>query len=450
MGISALLGRTFLTLYLIVVLVILGAGWGLDRLYLSVTNPERPDPINRAFFTLLETNVIAAVQAGATPIVALRGQLDKLALPAHAYQLSDLADSSLKQEILAGTPVVLTAEQQRQVYYRLRNTDLVVRLVLPAEPEQGVWYRLLLVIFYLLLALVIYLWIWPLVRDLRSLQAQARLVGRADMGARVRLSPRSAVYSLSQEFNRMQQRIDELLASYREMTYAVSHELRTPLARMKFALELSEGDISAEQRQRQIVNLRTDVAQMDALINQLLNYAGFETQTQALTLQAGAPGALRALVEGLTDNLIRRGTAAATRMPVFHLDDQLAGKRVCCEWNLFERVLQNLLGNAAKYADTQVQVTLAYDSGSYWVTVEDDGPGIADDDCARVFDSFVRLHQEPSRDSQGFGLGLAIVKRIVDWHGGTVMVTRSQALGGACFTLRWPEPDDPPAQPVAQ
>lgn len=424
-------------------LVILGAGWGLDRLYLSVANPERPDPINRAFFTLLESKLTTSGGDSAKQLAALERQLSELALAAHVYQLSDLADSNLKQEILAGEPVVLTAEQQRQVYYRLGDTELVVRLILPADPERDAWYRLLLLVFYLLLAVVIYLWIWPLVRDLRSLQAQARLIGRADAGARVRLNSRSAVYSLSLEFNRMQQRIDELLASYREMTYAVSHELRTPLARMKFALELAEGDVAPAQRQRQMMNLRTDVAQMDTLINQLLNYAGFETQSQALTLQAGAPGALCALVEGLIDSLVKRGTTASASLPAFTLDDHLAGKRVFCEWNLFERVMQNLLGNAAKYADSRVQVSLDYGDGCYRISVEDDGPGIADADCERVFDSFVRLHQEPSRDRQGFGLGLAIVKRIIDWHGGTVAVARSQTLGGACFTLSWPEPNEP-------
>ena len=436
-----MLGRAFFTLYLFVVLAILGAGWGLDRLYLSLASPEQPDPLNRAFFTLLETRVRSPAEpVTGSPRDRLQRQLDELQLAARVYQLSDLADSTLKQEIMAGEPVMLSAEQQRQVYYRLSDSPWVVQLLLPAEPERDGWYRVLLLLFYLLLALVIYLWIWPLVRDLRSLQKQARLIGRADAGVRVRLSHRSAVYSLSQEFNRMQQRIDELLASYREMTYAVSHELRTPLARMKFALELAQGDASAAQRQNQLDNLRTDVAQMDALINQLLNYAGFETQTQALTLQRGAPGALGALAEGLIEGLTSRGTLPA--LPNFTVRDNLARRPVHGEWNLLERVMQNLLGNAAKYANSTVLVTLDFESGCYRISVEDDGPGISEADAERVFDSFVRLHQEPTRDSQGFGLGLAIVKRIIDWHAGSVVVSKSPSLGGACFTVSWPAPDE--------
>ncbi|WP_052481131.1 ATP-binding protein [Gilvimarinus agarilyticus] len=436
-----MLGRAFFTLYLFVVLVILGAGWGLDRLYLSLSGPEQPDPLNRAFFTLLESRFSTPDESGAeSPQERLQRYLSELQLSARVYQLSDLADSSLKQDVMAGEPVMLSAEQQRQVYYRLSGSPWVVQLILPAEPEQDGWYRVLLLVFYLLLALVIYLWIWPLVRDLRSLQKQARLIGRADAGVRVRLSQRSAVYSLSQEFNRMQQRIDELLASYREMTYAVSHELRTPLARMKFALELAQGDVPAAQRQNQLDNLRTDVTQMDALINQLLHYAGFETQTQALTLQQGAPGALCALVEGLIESITSRGAVTTTSVPDYMVRDYLAQRPVYCEWNLLERVLQNLLGNAAKYASGQVLVTLDFDQGCYRIRVEDDGPGIPKADAGRVFDSFVRLHQEPSLDREGFGLGLAIVKRILDWHSGSVALSKSESLGGACFTVRWPAP----------
>jgi signal transduction histidine kinase len=430
------LGRAFVTLYFIVVVVILGAGWGLDKLYQSVANTERQEPINRAFFTLLESSRHEQ-QTGVAPQAALQQQLEALALDAQVLTLADLAQSRLKRELSRGELVALSAGAQRHIYYPMQNSPLVVRVALPPEPQRELWYRALLLLFYGLLALVIFLWTWPLVRDLRSLQQQAKRVGRSDGQARVSLAARSAVYPLSQEFNRMQQRIDEVLASYREMTYAVSHELRTPLARMKFALELAEGDVSDEQRARQMQNLRTDVAQMDNLISQLLNYAGFETQSQALTLQAGAPRALNTLLAGIIAGMQMRA-GGSDAQATFTLIDNLGEQTVACEWSLMERVMQNLLANAAKYADHQVLITMSATEQGYQVTVEDDGPGVAPADRPRVFDSFVRLHQQPERDQQGFGLGLTIVQRIIDWHGGAVSVTKSETLGGACFVVRWP------------
>jgi len=70
------------------------------------------------------------------------------------------------------------------------------------------------------------------------------------------------------------------------------------------------------------------------------------------------------------------------------------------------------------------------------IHVEDDGPGIPKADYQRIFQTFVRLDSSRSRDTGGYGMGLAIVQRIVAWHGGEVIVSKS-FLGGAQFTIRW-------------
>ena len=72
------------------------------------------------------------------------------------------------------------------------------------------------------------------------------------------------------------------------------------------------------------------------------------------------------------------------------------------------------------------------------LTVEDDGPGIAPEDRARVFDRFTRLDAARARDAGGSGLGLALVKRIVSIHGGTVQVADTNGQGGARFEVRLP------------
>jgi signal transduction histidine kinase len=71
--------------------------------------------------------------------------------------------------------------------------------------------------------------------------------------------------------------------------------------------------------------------------------------------------------------------------------------------------------------------------------VEDDGPGIPEDQRQRVFDRFVRLDEARARDAGGSGLGLAIVREIVTAHGGTVAVS-SSGLGGARVVVRLPAP----------
>ena len=70
--------------------------------------------------------------------------------------------------------------------------------------------------------------------------------------------------------------------------------------------------------------------------------------------------------------------------------------------------------------------------------VEDDGSGIPEEEWNRVFTAFARLDDSRTRSSGGYGLGLSIVRRIAYWHGGRAMVGRSEALGGAKFSLIWP------------
>jgi two-component system, OmpR family, sensor kinase len=110
--------------------------------------------------------------------------------------------------------------------------------------------------------------------------------------------------------------------------------------------------------------------------------------------------------------------------------------RVICDIHLLETVLKNLLYNATRYAKHEVGVTFTLVAGVNQLLVDDDGPGIPDQDRHRVFESFVQLDHTAGKKT-GFGLGLAIVKRAIEWHGGEVSVSRSP-LGGARFCATWP------------
>ncbi|MDQ6946346.1 MAG: ATP-binding protein [Actinomycetota bacterium] len=100
-------------------------------------------------------------------------------------------------------------------------------------------------------------------------------------------------------------------------------------------------------------------------------------------------------------------------------------------------MLRNLGDNAQRHARGRVTFTLTETGGTVLFTVEDDGPGIAETDRARVFDRFVRLDAARARDDGGSGLGLAIVTELVRAHGGSVLV-RDSALGGVRLELALP------------
>ena len=103
------------------------------------------------------------------------------------------------------------------------------------------------------------------------------------------------------------------------------------------------------------------------------------------------------------------------------------------------RVIQNLVGNALRYADSVVRVTCQIKGDNAVLIVEDDGPGIPEDQRSRIFEPFTRLDDSRTRSTGGYGLGLSIVNRIVFWFTGQIHVAKSEALGGAAFIMSWPK-----------
>jgi signal transduction histidine kinase len=109
---------------------------------------------------------------------------------------------------------------------------------------------------------------------------------------------------------------------------------------------------------------------------------------------------------------------------------RVSAGRVAGDLSGLRRVLRNLSDNAASHARTRVEFALGERDGAVVFTVDDDGPGIPENERERVFERFVRLDDARARHDGGTGLGLAIVAELVSAHSGTVTITDS-GLGGA-------------------
>lgn len=428
------MNRAFLSLYVVIVLSVVLVGWGTDKLW-QVYNPTpQVEPFEELFFEFVESQFqdlsLEEARSQSEQLAAILGQDIQI------YSLEELAKTSLAEQIARGGIVVVFDDRGRKSSYkRVVETDFILRVRLAQKnPEPGWFYLGLLVTFYLIIAVVIYFWIWPLARDLRKLQQQTQRVGVGGTPKPVELSQSSAIYSLAAAFNSMSKRIHELLASHREMTYAVSHELRTPLARMKFALEMARESPRRETVEKQLDSVGKDVGEMDKLINELLAYAGFEQHSRTLELK---PGDLPSLVQAVVAANQQALEKPAVRVNIL---DGLNGNDVYCEWYLLERCLHNVIQNAFKHCNKRISITLSCPDNRYRIAVEDDGPGVEKPDRAKIFNAFVRLRNAGEENKSGFGLGLAIVHRIMKWHCGGVEVEASE-LGGAKFVLSWAAPN---------
>ena len=272
----------------------------------------------------------------------------------------------------------------------------------------------------------------PLVKKLRVQEAILTEIADGNLSARVNVKGKDALGRLSQRLNSMADRIQELLGSQRQLIQAVSHEMRTPTARIGFALEMLAESKTEEDRQRRIASLNEDLADMDALLEELLTFLRFEDGAQELSLESLD---LLAMVSD-TERRVQRFR------PELNINSQAlpegtATVEAPVSRKFFPRVLENLLMNAMRHAKSQVSVQLIQGVSQVEIHIDDDGSGVPEDQAARIFEPFIRL--DPSRDRQtgGTGLGLAITKRIINQHQGTIEVSRSP-LQGARFTIRLP------------
>lgn len=434
------MNRAFISLYFFIVASVVLLGWGLNQFWETLAPEQEASAEVRALFNLVERDLLIH-----QPNTDYQQQIQQLSadlqITLQVLALDDVAQSEATHELHAGKILAASGDGNIIWYKRLANTDQVLMLVVPqADDQESPLYDLLLIVFYLGIALAIYLWVWPLSRDSKKLEVQTRTMGKDGVPQTLDISPTSTLYPLALAFNHMAQRLRELIASHREMTNAVSHELRTPLARMKFALAMIDEKKLGDKDQRQLRSLELDIAEMESLISSLLMYAGFEQKTQRLEQTAGH-------MNDLLDEIQLRFSRHNERNLQLIIDDAGNNAVVYCEWKLMETVLQNLINNAARYTQSSILVEIRHTDNEYIIAVEDDGPGIPIEKRLRVFDSFVRLYHEESSANEkfngsatgGFGLGLAIVKRIMQWHRGRAEFIEPQQLGGARAQVRWPK-----------
>ncbi len=307
-----------------------------------------------------------------------------------------------------------------------RNPELTERLPLDLRLRLLTW-SLIGVIF----GIALWFWVRPVWRDLETLRQTARDLGDGDFEAR---SPpaRSQLFApLSDTMNSMAERVQQLLATHRELSSAISHELRTPIARMRFALEMLSGTDERAERERLWTMMEGDLDELDHLIDTSLTYARFEREAPEPHFSSVR------FADWLSDEVdaVRLlGRDLKITVDTAKLPENLA---VDVDRKAMPYALRNLLRNAFKYASRQIVVSAELREPNILVHVDDDGIGIPPEDRESVFSAFTRLDRSRDRATGGYGLGLAITRRVLELHGGTAMAGTAP-LGGARFTLTWP------------
>jgi signal transduction histidine kinase len=252
-------------------------------------------------------------------------------------------------------------------------------------------------------------------------------ISASDLTERVPVpDSRDEIAALAVTMNEMLARIEAGHAAQQRFVGDASHELRSPLTTIISALEVAVTHPELLDADLATGTLIPEAQRMKALIDDLMLLA--RADERGLTV-ANDDVDLDDLATAEVERL-RRETSLDVRADI-------SPARLTGDAEALSRVLRNLLDNAARHASSRVEVDLRPAGGFVLVGVADDGPGIPAVDRSRVFDRFVRLDQDRSRNAGGTGLGLAIVREIVVAHGGTVSID-DRVGGGTVVSLQLP------------
>jgi signal transduction histidine kinase len=329
--------------------------------------------------------------------------------------VSGLSDPSLRGLARLELTTRLTALEARQE--RLRNRLVLIGLLAVLLAAVGVFAAGGVVL-----------------RPLRRLRAAtARIASEDDLDRRVPADRGpTETRALAASFNAMLARLrrsaadrERAIDATRRFAADAGHELRTPLTSIQARLDAlaRHPDEPAERRTRMATEALAQQRRLVALLDGL----------QALARGDATPPLEPVDLGDVVDGAV---AAARDRHPATRWTTDVPDGRTAVDgWEPGLRsLLDNLLENAARHGRPGGEVRVALLGGSApELVVEDDGPGVPEDDRARIFEPFARLGE----DGAGSGLGLAIVAQQARHHGATVGVDRSRALGGARFSVRF-------------
>lgn len=249
-------------------------------------------------------------------------------------------------------------------------------------------------------------------RPFRRLASHAELLGRGEAVPEIPLKGPKDTREIVSAFNTMNTRVNQSIDYQIGLLRSLGHDLAGPLAEIGRALDTVKPDETRIRIERSLGRVRSIVEAILSFSRAVMRDGDLEKTDMA------------ALLNSIVDEQSEMGADATSTTPRRLI--------VTCRTNAIERCLRNLVENAVKYGGS-VHASLTVKNEEVVITVDDAGPGIAEEEIDRAFRPFVRL----SHDTEGSGLGLAIARTIIHDHGGSISLS-NRIDGGLRAEVRLP------------
>ena len=302
-----------------------------------------------------------------------------------------------------------TSKFKNAVEIKIRSKNEVIEFLVPKEMVSTSSVRLFVLwttLPSIVLIVIALIFLKNQTKPLVRLAKAAERFGKGDYVNDFRASGSQEIRKAAFEFDRMAKRINRHLNQRAEMLSGISHDLRTPLTRLKLQLAmLKQKDISEQ--------MSKDIDEMEKMLNDYLQFAKTQTQENTTTIN------LNDLLVSLKKNFNNDN---------FIIEENDENIELQCRPTALRRSFENIIQNGLTYGN-KVFVNIQKGNKRALITIEDDGPGIPEDQYKNVFKPFFRLDKSRSLNQSGVGLGLAIVEDIINSHGGNIQLSRSKYKG---------------------
>ena len=301
-----------------------------------------------------------------------------------------------------------TSKFKNAVEIKIKSSNDVIEFLVPKEMVSTSSVRLFVLwttLPSLVLIITALIFLKKQTRPLVKLAKAAEKFGKGDYVNDFRPSGAQEIRKAAYEFDRMAKRINRHLNQRSEMLSGISHDLRTPLTRLKLQLAMiSQKDLSEK--------MSKDIDEMEKMLNDYLQFAKTQAQEKSDNIE------LVKLFKDICETLNSDSVKILYESEIYLKARPLALKRS------FENVIQNGLTYGKK-----VFIKIQKSSNLVLISIEDDGPGIPEDQFKNVFKPFFRLDKSRSLNQSGVGLGLAIVEDVINSHGGNIQLSKSKYKG---------------------
>jgi len=238
-----------------------------------------------------------------------------------------------------------------------------------------------------------------------NLAKAAAKFGRGENIDEYRPSGASEIRQAGLEFDRMRKRIIRHLNQRSEMLSGISHDLRTPLTRLKLQLSFIKDENLSKK-------MALDIDEMQTMLNEYLQFTSSTYQEKDETFD----------ISELANNIIKKYN-------IDNVSSKLSSRiYINGRKNLIQRSLDNIIGNSIKYAK-RINFELVKKDNNVVITVDDNGPGIPENEYQNVFKPFYKIDKSRGDSKSSVGLGLSIASDIIKSHGGNILLEKSPLNG---------------------